>query len=137
MAENQEKPDDSANHYGGIRVEEILNMAQDLATKVAKSQMYQDYLYYKQQLNQKPGLWQKIQQIKKMQWEQGLKRSNQEVVPFEEEANLSKLYSEIMLDEDARNFWNSRKQMIQLESQIIQMITNKAPIDMTFLQEMK
>lgn len=114
---------------------EILNIAEDLAIKVEKSQLYQEYLYYKEQLMQKPQLWGKMQRMKTLQMEIGQKRRNQEFVSFEEETFLSELYSQAMLDENAAGFWRSRQQMLQLEAKIFQIIAEGAPIDMIFLQE--
>ncbi|NLK37195.1 MAG: YlbF family regulator [Epulopiscium sp.] len=113
-------------------MDKILSAAEDLANQIASSSLYREYLYHKEQLMQKPKLWEKMRRLKALQFEIGQKRKNHEPVSFEEETALSELYSQLMLHKVAEDFWKSRQEMLQLQAKVFQIIAEKAPMDGIF-----
>ena len=117
-------------------MENMKKKAEALGMEIYDSDVYRSYLYYKNRVEGKTALKEKIGELKRMQFDQGLRRRRGEVVSLEEEAMLSQLYSEVTLDSDGSGFWESEKQLLAVMSEIIETVVAQAPIDFSYADEM-
>lgn len=108
-----------------------------LGEKVYQCDLYQSYLYYKKRVENKPILKQKIDELKKLQLSQGLRRRRGEFVALKEEENLSKVYSEVALDPDGMGFWENEKQLMSFMAEILETVAAQAPIDFSYTNDME
>lgn len=117
-------------------MDNIKKMAVELGEKVYQSDLYQSYLYYKK-VESKPMLKQQIDELKRLQLTQGLRRRQGEFVALQEEENLSKAYSEVALDPDGMGFWESEKQLMSFVADILEIVVTQAPIDFSYTDNME
>ncbi len=118
-------------------MDNIKKMAVELGEKVYQSDLYQSYLYYKKRVESKPMLKQQIDELKRLQLTQGLRRRQGEFVALQEEENLSKAYSEVALDPDGMGFWESEKQLMSFVADILEIVVRQAPIDFSYTDNME
>ncbi len=118
-------------------MDEIKEMAIKLGESIYHSDLYQSYLYYKNQVSNKPELQQKIDELKRLQLQQGLRRRQGEVISLEEEENLSSVYSEVALDVDGLGFWESEKQFLIFLADILETVAKQAPVDFSYADNME
>ena len=118
-------------------LDNILEMAEALGKQIYDSNLYQSYLYYKNKVENKTDLQQKIDTLKKMQLSQGIRRRQGEIVPLEEEEALSQVYSEVALDKDGLGFWESEKQLLLFMAEVLEIVTQQAPVDFHYAEEME
>ncbi len=113
-------------------MDEIKEMAVHLGQRIYESDLYQSYLYYKNQVANKPELQQKIDELKRLQLQQGLRRRQGEVISLEEEESLSRVYSEVALDADGLGFWESEKQLLTFMADMLETVAKQAPVDFSY-----
>ena len=90
-------------------MDNIKEKAKKLGEEIYQSDLYQSYLYYKERVENKTALKQQIDELKRLQLSQGLRRRQGEFVSLKEEEDLSKAYSEVALDPDVMDFGKVKK----------------------------
>lgn len=118
-------------------MDNIREMAMQLGEKVYQSDLYQSYLYYKKRVENKPALKQQIDELKRLQLSQGLRRRQGEFVTLKEEENLSKAYSEVALDPDGMGYWESEKKLMSFIAEVLEIVAKQAPIDFSYADDME
>lgn len=118
-------------------MDSIKEMAMQLGEKVYQSDLYQSYLYYKKRVENKPALKQQIEELKRLQLSQGLRRRQGEFVALKEEEDLSRAYSEVALDPDGMGFWESEKKLMSFIAEVLEIVAEQAPIDFSYVDDMK
>ena len=115
----------------------IKKMAMELGEKVYQSDLYQSYLYYKERVENKPALKQQIDELKRLQLSQGLRRRQGEFVSLKEEEDLSRAYSEVALDPDGMGFWESEKKIMSFLADVLEIVVKQAPVDFSYIEDME
>ena len=100
-------------------MDNIKEKAKKLGEEIYQSDLYQSYLYYKERVENKTALKQQIDELKRLQLSQGLRRRQREFVSLKEEEDLSKAYSEVALDPDGMGFWESEKKNNVISSRCV------------------
>ena len=70
-------------------MDNIKKMAVELGEKVYQSDLYQSYLYYKKRVESKPMLKQQIDELKRLQLTQGLRRRQENSIILGEESSFT------------------------------------------------
>lgn len=115
-------------------MEEIKQMSVTLAEKMQASSAYQNYMYYKEKLQQDKNLKDRIMNFKKRQIEIELRKAQNVPVSMQEEYDLSDLYSEIMLDDIGAGYIENEKSVIQLLSNVFAIIGSNVKVDMDYME---
>ena len=118
-------------------MDNIKEKAKKLGEEVYQSDLYQSYLYYKERVENKPALKQQIDELKRLQLSQGLRRRQGEFVSLKEEEDLSKAYSDVALDPDGMGFWESEKQLMSFMAEVLEIVVAQAPIDFSYTDDME
>jgi cell fate (sporulation/competence/biofilm development) regulator YlbF (YheA/YmcA/DUF963 family) len=101
--------------------EELINAANKLAEGFSKSKIYSDYMLYKEQIKNNPELFANLMEFKHIQQALEYKRSHSGI-SFEEERHLSRLYSELTLNEQAAGFLACESALLNLYKQTVDTI---------------
>lgn len=115
-------------------MDEIKQMSMTLAEKMQASSAYQNYLYYKEKLQQNETLKNKIMDFKKKQIDIEVRKTQNTPVSMQEEYDLSDMYSEIMLNDIGAGFIENERSVIQLLSNVFAIIGNNVKVDMDYME---
>ncbi len=107
-------------------MEQILQKANELVESIKNSNFYKDYNLAKSKILQDQNLYQKIKAFKQLQFEYKMKPDPS----FEEERAVSALYTELMLNEDAKLFLKNEMEIVKLLSQVFNLIGENCQIDL-------
>jgi len=118
-------------------LDNIKEKAKKLGEEIYQSDLYQSYLYYKERVENKTALKQQIDELKRLQLSQGLRRRQGEFVSLKEEEDLSKAYSEVALDPDGMGFWESEKKIMSFLADVLEIVVKQAPVDFGYIDDMK
>lgn len=127
MAKNKTQSDDIADYYGGMTgmeesrnlhvyqssVQHILDIASELSAAITSSDVYKSYIDRKALIDANPDLRARIQIFKRAQFDYQSKTLQSLQPSFDEEKYVSKLYADLTLNEDARLFLESEKEILQ------------------------
>lgn len=115
-------------------MDEIKQMSMTLSEKMQSSSAYQNYLYYKEKLQQNETLKNKIMDFKKKQIDIEIRKTKNAPVSMQEEYDLSDMYSEIMLNDVGAGFIENERSVIQLLSNVFAIIGNNVKVDMDYME---
>lgn len=109
---------------------EMIRLAQALAETVKNSGLYRQYRRSRIRLEAKPDLADRLHQYKKKQHTYEYKLLQNQPASFDEEKLLSHLLAELTLNEDACEFLNSEKRLLDVYGQIMDIIHDACEIDL-------
>lgn len=101
---------------------DVIEMAGLLAEKLKETEAHTNYERSKNKIHMDEDLTLKIYRYKKMNFDYQHKLMNNIEPSFDEEKKISGLYSELLLNDDARLFLESEKKLIDLVSDIYNII---------------
>ena len=110
----------------------IEGLAQQLADAVRESFASLLYVETKNKIAGNPGLETQIKEFKRAQMDYRFKHMEGTPITFEEEQNLSKIYSDLLLHDDARVFLDSERKLLDMITKIQNMISGSCPVELDF-----
>jgi cell fate (sporulation/competence/biofilm development) regulator YlbF (YheA/YmcA/DUF963 family) len=109
----------------------ILETTRQLADTLKKSGLYRDYLSSRIRAESQPELVQSLRAFKKAQAEYENKRlSAKEPYSFDEERTVIHMYTELMLNEDARVFLKNEGALLNLWNQLAEILGGACEIEL-------
>ena len=123
MAKDQAESDDFA-HYNGVVDMDNLRLTEEaylLANKIRSSSLYQNYLVHRNVIEKDTALMERVRAFKRAQIALETKRSLSGIT-FEEEKQVSHLYTELSLHPIAGAFLDAENQIATLYRSIVDSI---------------
>ncbi|MDR2939827.1 MAG: YlbF family regulator [Clostridiales bacterium] len=105
---------------------DILYSAKDLSLKLQKEGSYLNYINAKNKLKQNKPLFDKVLEFKNNQ----INDCFQEDFSFNRENYMAKLYSDLMLIDDSRDFLNYEGEFLKIYSEAIEAISEDLDIEL-------
>ena len=109
--------------------DKVISIAGELSDELSKTECCARFCHYKQIVGADPILYNRIKDFKKAQIEFEYRELQDSPLSFEEEKNVSKLYSELVLNDNARHYLESEKAVLELFSRIIDIVSAACKID--------
>lgn len=113
-------------------MEEILALTREIAFSIKESNIYKDYLEARQKVDNNPDLKKKIVDFKQKHVEFQSKRSKNEDVSFDEEKYVSRLYFDLMLNDEAKKYFDNEEVLLHLMGSIYKTLDEECRIDVDF-----
>ncbi len=111
---------------------DLINKATEISEEFVNSDLYKEYLVLLEKIKKDYSLLEKIGNYKRAQINfQGQVLAN-EVPSFEEEKKLSALYTELVMNEDCRNFLKVEAELLKNLNQIYEALGDKIDMLTTF-----
>ena len=107
-------------------------MAEDLRERIENSEVYREYMVHSSAVGSDKILFSKIVELKKAQFDMQAKTMQNIPPSFDEEKYISKLYFDLMLNKNAKNYFDSEKQMIDLYKSIEDILDGVLKLDVGF-----
>lgn len=136
MAENKTQSNDFTNYYGGLRrriLDEIIKSAEALGILMKNAQCYQQYDYFKKQIENKEELKQKIMLFKRNQFEIETRKAQKLPVEAGEEKSLSDSYFDLMQNPDCAGYLTNERLVLEMLAGVYETIGRFARVDVSFL----
>lgn len=105
-------------------MESIIRDIENLSAKIKNCDVYKDYLDIKQVIAGNASLKEELDSFKKVQAEYEIKKIQNVNIDFSEEQYISKLYSDLMLNEDAKKFLLAEQSLLGLIKNVNDIIIN-------------
>ncbi len=105
-------------------MEKVISAANELAAAITNSACYIEYKKYKEIIASDKELSDKVSYFRKTQLEYQAKLIENKGVSFEEEKHISKMYFDIILNDNAKIFIECEKQMLDLVCMVQDVIFN-------------
>lgn len=112
-------------------MEEYLKKATDFAYFLASTPVYKNYIKAKAKIDAQPELAFKIKEFKRVQMESASFSDGAQIKP-DCERYVSKLYSDLQLIEETRDFLNCEQKALDMLSKVDEIIYESCKIDMDF-----
>lgn len=109
----------------------ISALARELAEQIGSSESYRKYSEIKAKIIENSFLTFKIKEFKRAHVEYQLKAMNNEPVAFEEERRVSKLYADLMLDNDAKEYLENESAILAMIARIHKILNERCRIDLS------
>ena len=110
-------------------MDEILEAARKLSCMLNGSEVYKDYRKNRIRLAENPDLSRKLHEFKKKQSAYEMKRLQNIAVTFDEEKQISHLYSGLVQDETAKNYLKSEDEFLTIYSGVMDILNEACKID--------
>jgi cell fate (sporulation/competence/biofilm development) regulator YlbF (YheA/YmcA/DUF963 family) len=95
-------------------MDKILEQANFLSNLIKDSNEYSEYNKYKDIINNRVDLKDKLKELKKIELEIYLNKVNGTDINFDEEKKLSHRFSELLIVDETRNFLESEKNLLEI-----------------------
>ena len=105
-------------------MENIIKDIEALSVKIKNSDVYNNYLDIKQIIETDINLKNELDVFKKVQTDYEIKRIQNVNIEFSEEQYISKLYSDLMLNENAKRFLLAEEALLELIKNVNNIIIN-------------
>ncbi len=139
MEENKEKSDDSSNHYGSIRYEEVKNVervvddALDLLLEVLKqSTEYKEYQRCLAEVKKDEQLWQSLSEFQRQHF---VLHATPDDNVAEKERILCRDHETLLALPTVREFQQAEKEYCKVVRSIQDRFAKQVEIDISFLEE--
>ena len=119
--------------YLNSELKDIMNAVNELAVKLQNSELYSSYLSLKDKVLQDPELRYNITKFRRVQFEYETKRLRHIEPAFTEEQYVSKLYSDLMLNQDIRAFFEAERALLYIVKGLNENVLNVLKMDISFL----
>lgn len=110
-------------------MDKILNTATILKNELLSSDIYKNYITAKSNLKNSPEIYKRVNDFRDIQIEGRSSEILENSMPLDKEAYFSKLYSDLMLNKIASDFFESEHLLLVLYNKILDIICEDIDID--------